>query len=111
MDNRVAQVAQAEAIIETSVDSFIHWMEGRELVPVIRALRNQAEQHRQHEIDKAIKGLARGDDPATVLDAMSQALTNKLLHAPTHALNHATRSDRETFARLIRQLYGLDQDS
>ncbi|MEQ1662895.1 MAG: glutamyl-tRNA reductase [Thiobacillus sp.] len=111
MDNRVAQVAQAEAIIETSVDSFIHWMEGRELVPVIRALRDQAEHHRQHEIDKAAKALMRGDDPAAVLDAMSQALTNKLLHAPTHALNHATRSERETFARLIRQLYGLDQDS
>jgi len=110
MDNRVAQVAQAEAIIETSVESFVHWMEGRELVPVIRGLRDTAERHRRHEIEKAEKALARGDDPRVVLDALSHALTNKLLHAPTHALSHATRSERDQFARLISQLYGLHQE-
>ncbi|MCA1926504.1 MAG: glutamyl-tRNA reductase [Thiobacillus sp.] len=111
MDNRMAQVAQAEAIIETSVEQFVHWMEGRELVPVIRALRDTAERHRRHEIDKAHKALARGDDPQAVLDALSQTLTNKLLHAPTHALNHATRGERDQFVRLISQLYGLPRDN
>jgi glutamyl-tRNA reductase len=111
MDNRVAQVAQAEAIIETSVEQFVHWMEGRELVPVIRALRDTAERHRRHEIDKAHKALARGDDPQAVLDALSQTLTNKLLHAPTHALNHAARSERDQFVRLISQLYDLPRDN
>ncbi len=111
MDNRVAQVAQAEAIIETSVEQFVHWMEGRELVPVIRSLRDTAERHRRHEIEKAQKALARGDDPHAVLDALSQTLTNKLLHAPTHALNHATRSERDQFVRLISQLYGLSRDN
>jgi glutamyl-tRNA reductase len=110
MDNRVAQVAQAEAIIETSVESFVHWMEGRELVPVIRSLRDSAERHRRHEIEKAEKALARGDDPRAVLDAMSHALSNKLLHAPTHALSHATRDERDQIARLISQLYGLHQE-
>ena len=110
MDNRVAQVAQAEAIIETSVENFVHWMEGRELVPVIRSLRDTAERHRRHEIEKAEKALARGDDPRAVLDAMSHALANKLLHAPTHALNHATADEREQIARLISQLYGLHQE-
>ena len=111
MDTRVAQVAQAEAIIETSVKDFVHWMEGRELVPTIRALRDNAERHRRHEIEKAEKALARGDDPRAVLDAMSHALTNKLLHAPTHALNHASRAERDQFARLISQLYGLGRDN
>jgi glutamyl-tRNA reductase len=110
MDNRVAQVAQAEAIIETSVENFVHWMEGRELVPVIRALRDAGERHRRHEIEKAEKALAHGDDPRAVLDAMSHALANKLLHAPTHALSHATRDERDQFARLINQLYGLHHE-
>ncbi len=107
MDNRIAQVAQAEAIIETSVESFIHWMEGRELVPVIRGLRDAAERHRRHELDKAHKALARGDDPHAVLDAMSHGLANKFLHAPTHGLSHATPGERAELARLISQLYGL----
>ena len=110
MDTRVAQVAQAEAIIETRVESFVHWMEGRELVPVIRALRDNADRHRRHEIEKAEKALARGDDPRAVLDAMSHALANKLLHAPTHALNHASSAERDQFAHLIKLLYGLHQE-
>lgn len=111
LDNRAAQVAQAEAIIETSVEQFVHWMEGRELVPVIRHLRDTAERHRRHEIEKAQRALARGDDPQLVLETLSHALANKLLHAPTHALNHATRGEREQFVRLISQLYGLSRDN
>jgi len=34
MDSRQTAVTQAEAIIDTSVDSFMHWMETRELVPL-----------------------------------------------------------------------------
>jgi glutamyl-tRNA reductase len=45
-----------------------------------------------------------------VLNAMSHALSNKLLHAPTHALNHATSTDREQLALLVSQLYGLHQE-
>lgn len=41
---------------------------------------------------------------------MSHALANKLLHAPTHALNHATRGERGQFVRLISQLYGLHHE-
>ena len=110
MDNREAQVAQAEAIIETRVESFVHWMEGRQLVPMIRGLRDTAERHRRHEIEKAEKALARGDDPRAVLEAMSHALSNKLLHAPTHALSHAGSSERDQVARLISQLYGLHHE-
>ena len=40
----------------------------------------------RHELDRALKALARGEDPAGVLEALSQGLTNKLLHAPTQAL-------------------------
>lgn len=109
-DSRVAQVAQAEAIIETNVENFLHWMEGRELVPTIRALRDTAERHRRHEIEKAIRALGSGSDPKMVIEALSRTLTNKLLHAPTHALNHATSEEREQIAKLISQLYGLHHE-
>ncbi len=106
-DSRVAQVAQAEAIIETNVANFLHWMEGRELVPTIRALRDTAERHRRHEIEKATRALASGSDPQMVIEALSRTLTNKLLHAPTRALNYATSEEREQIAKIISQLYGL----
>jgi len=77
---------------------------------VIRSLRDSAERHRRHEIEKAEKALARGENPQAVLEAMSHALSNKFLHAPTHALNHASSDEREECVRVISQLYGLHHE-
>jgi glutamyl-tRNA reductase len=86
LDARRSAVEQAEAIIDTQVGQFMHWMQVRETVPLIRQLREHAEETRRHELDRALKALSRGEDPATVLESLSQGLTNKLLHAPTQAL-------------------------
>jgi glutamyl-tRNA reductase len=86
LDARRSAVEQAEVIIDTQVGQFMHWMQERESVPLIRELRSQAEEARRQELERALKALARGEDPAAVLDSLSQGLTNKLLHAPTQAL-------------------------
>ena len=88
-------------------DGFLHWLDARESVPTIRALRDAAERARRHELDHALKLLARGDDPARVLDALSQGLTNKLIHAPTQALNQAEGQERGEVAQLIARIYRL----
>jgi glutamyl-tRNA reductase len=100
-------VAQAEAIIETQVGDFMQWLDNRELVPAIRALRDDAERARRHEVERALRRLARGDAAQNVLEQLSYALTNKLLHAPTHALNHANDDDREELVNMVRRLYQL----
>jgi glutamyl-tRNA reductase len=86
LDARRSAVEQAEAIIDTQVGQFMRWMKVRETVPLIRQLREHAEETRRQELDRALKALARGEDPAVVLESLSQVLTNKLLHAPTQAL-------------------------
>ncbi len=58
-------------------------------------LHTQADALRRAEVERARKMLARGDDPAAVLEALSQSLTNKLLHGPTHALNRASSENRD----------------
>ncbi len=107
LGNRQQAAAEAEAIIDIRVDSFMHWLQTREAVPTIRALRDQAERTRRHEMEKALKMLARGDDPQHVLEQLSNALTNKFLHAPSHALNTSAGSDREALESLMRQLYQI----
>jgi glutamyl-tRNA reductase len=107
VDSRQAAVAQAEAIIESQVGSFLHWMKAREAVPLIRQLREGAEFARRHEVERALRQLSRGDDPREVLEALSQGLTNKLLHAPTEALNQ-TEGDGESLRQLIARLYRLN---
>lgn len=107
LDMRQAAVAQAEAIIETQVGDFMQWLDNRQLVPTIRALRDDAEQVRRHELERALQRLAHGDDAAVVIDQLSHALTNKFLHAPTHALNHASEEDREQLVIVLRRLHQL----
>jgi glutamyl-tRNA reductase len=104
-DAREAAVAQAEVIINAGVSDFMHWLEGREVVPTIRALRDNAERMRRLEIERALKLLAKGDDPQKVLEAFSHALTNKFLHAPTQALTGAQSSERANLMAALARLY------
>jgi glutamyl-tRNA reductase len=106
-DARRSAVEQAEAIIETQVGQFMHWMQARESVPLIRALREQGEQARREELERALRHLRRGDDPAAVLEALSQGLTNKLLHAPTQALNETAGEERRALADTIARLFRI----
>ena len=108
LDTRHAAVAQAEAIINTNVHAFMHWLENRELVPTIRALRDQAERMRRHELERAARMLAKGDDPAKVLDQLSHSLTNKLMHAPTQALNGAQANERDALVAALTRLYEIN---
>ncbi len=105
LDVRQAAVAQAEAIITAGVHDFMHWLDTREVVPTIRALRDHAERMRRHEVERALKMLAKGDDPQKVLEQLSHSLTNKFLHAPTSALNLAEARDRDALVAALTRLY------
>ncbi len=107
LEARQGAVKEAEVIIESGVSDFMHWLESRNVVPTIRALRDQAEQSRRQEVEKALRLLAKGESPDKVLDAMSRGLTNKFLHAPTHALNGAHGNDRDNFLEVVRRLHQL----
>lgn len=109
-DSRQSAVTQAEAIISARVYEFMHWMDTRKTVPVIRSLRDHGERLRRHELEKAHRALARGDDPQQVLEALSRGLINKLLHDPSHTLNQAGDTEREELARLVSRLYNLHND-
>ena len=106
-DARRSAVEQAEAIIETQVAQFMHWMQARESVPLIRLLREHAEDARRGEVERALKLLRRGEDPARVLETLSQSLTNKLMHAPTQALSQAAGEEHRALAETLARLFRL----
>jgi glutamyl-tRNA reductase len=105
LDARRSAVEQAEAIIDTQVGQFMHWMHARASVPLIRSLRERAEDARRHELERARRLLARGEDPAKVLEALSHGLANKLMHPPTQALNDAPDEERNALAETLARLY------
>jgi len=105
MENRQAAVAQAEAIIETRVQSFMHWIDDRAVVPVIQSLQENGEALRQLELERARKMLAKGEDIDAVLEALSKGLTAKFMHGPQQALHRAQGEERAHLAELLPQLF------
>jgi glutamyl-tRNA reductase len=102
LENRQAAVAQAEAIIETRVQSFMHWIDSRSVVPLIQDLQEAGESMRLAELERARKMLAKGDDIDAVLEALSRGLTAKFLHGPRQALHQAQGDERARLAQLFR---------
>lgn len=105
LDSRRSALREAESIVARGVAEFMEWVAAREAVPAIRALRDQAEDLRKKELEKALKSLARGDDAGAVLDALSHALTNKFLHGPTQALQGAQGETRDQLIGLISRCF------
>jgi glutamyl-tRNA reductase len=94
-------------IIDAQVGQFMHWMHARQNVPLIRALREHAEDARRQEVERALRLLQKGEPPATVLETLSQAITNKLMHGPTQALNETTGQDGRALADTLARLFRL----
>jgi glutamyl-tRNA reductase len=107
MLNRQESAVNAEMIVQARVESFMQWLKKRDAVPTIKALRDQAEAMRQAELDKALKLIQKGESPEKALEALSNALTNKFLHAPSHALNLAHGDEHAKLEYTLKQLYQI----
>ncbi|MDI1308732.1 MAG: glutamyl-tRNA reductase [Methylotenera sp.] len=105
MANRQEAAVDAEVIVTARVENFMQWMKKRDAIPTIKALRDQAEATRQMELEKALRLIQKGESAEKVLEALSNALTNKFLHAPSHALNRAHGEEHAKLEDVIKQLY------
>jgi glutamyl-tRNA reductase len=111
--NRQAAVAQAEAIIDAGVQSFMHWMDLRSspvgqtggVVPLIQQLNTQADEWRSLEIARAKKLLAKGEDIDVVLEALSRGLTQKMLHGTMAELRAGDADARAQTAQTVSRLF------
>jgi glutamyl-tRNA reductase len=104
---RQSAATEAERIIDLQVARFLEWMRSRDAVPVIRTLRERGETARRAEVERALRLLARGDDPGAVVEALSHALTNKLLHAPSSALSAAGADDAHGLREAVTRIWRL----
>ena len=104
-ESRRAAASQAEDIVAKQVDAFRSWQGARAAVPAIVELRKRADQYREAELARARTRLARGDDPAAVIEALAKGIANKFLHHPSQALSRAGEGERETLMRAIETLF------
>ncbi len=111
-ERRRSEVPAAERIVEKSVNSFWHWRQGLDAVPLIKELRERAEQVRRAELEKAIaqfRDLSPEDRER--IDRLTRSLLQKLLHEPTTRLRRAAENggDLDVLAA-IRFLMGPVDD-
>lgn len=107
---RLAAVVEAEAIIDARVDNFMHWMQVRANVPVIRDLQATAQAVQAQELERARKMLARGDSPEKVLEQLANGLTQKYLHGTLAALNQSEETDRQQLLSWLPRLFPSSRD-
>ena len=104
---RQQAAAEAEAIIDTRVHEFLAWQRERQIVPMIKALRDEGETQRQQALATALKQLHKGVSAEEVLEKLSLQLTNKLLHAPTVALHQINQ--RPELSDAVSSIYRLPE--
>lgn len=110
LNKRKAAIAQAEAIIETRVQSFMHWMACRQAVPAIQQLTTYGETIRHSELQRARRMLLKGDSIERVLDQLSHRLTAKLLHGSKQALHTSEGAKQDTLINLLSELFYAKPD-
>ncbi len=107
--SRQNAVAQAEAIVDAGVQSFMHWLAQRSseggVLPLIQQLNAQAEEWRAFELARARKLLAKGEDPSAVLEALSKGLTQKMLHGAYAELGASDGAHRAQTADAVTRLF------
>jgi glutamyl-tRNA reductase len=103
--SRQAAVAQAEAIVDAGVQSFMHWVDQRSSVPLIQQLNAQADAWRAAELARARKLLAKGEPVDAVLEALSKGLTQKMLHGAMAELHAGDAAARERAGTAISHFF------
>ena len=107
---RETETQKAMEIIESEVKRFASRWHTMEVKPVISSLVGKAEAIRQAQLKLTLKKLRRlSTEERQSLEAMTQAIVQKILHDPIQHLKKDA-DEREDYVRLIAELFQLDRD-
>lgn len=105
--NRQSEAGKADTIIAEGVALCMEEMRSLAAVDTVKEYRMMAERLRDHELQRALRSLSRGEDPREVLNQIARGITNKLIHAPTAGLKRASAKGRQDQLDSARRLLGL----
>jgi glutamyl-tRNA reductase len=113
MARRTAELTRAEAIVEEEVAKFAAWMQSREIVPTVIALRQRFEAIRQAELARLDSKLSSlPPDARARLDEISRLIVEKLLVTPTEQLKSVSDEAKAVaYADALNRLFGLESRS
>jgi len=108
---RRGEAVRAEAIIEAEVQAFTQEREARAALPVLATLRQRAEKIARAEAERTLSAVGGKLDEKgrRSVEAMAQAIVNKLLHGPTSRLKEAAAAGDTSLPGAAAALFGLDE--
>ncbi len=112
-EGRAKEAEKAEEIVMQEVETYLQWERALDAVPTIVDLREKVEDVRKRELEKTFGSLnGISDDQKRAVEAMSQAIVNKLLHAPLVVLKQAasTPGEGDATIAIARRLFNLDKE-
>ena len=112
LEHRRLEIPAVDAIANAESLAFITAQKEARAHPVISRLRQQAEEIRGLELEKALQDMNHVDEAVrTRVIRLSQTIVNKLLHGPTARLRAAAENGAwEEHERVIRNLFALARD-
>jgi glutamyl-tRNA reductase len=106
--SRRSEARKADMIIADGVEQYLQEMRSLGAVDTVKEYRRFAEQLRDQELQRALRALARGEDPQQLLAQLARGITNKLIHAPTAGLKQASAEGRQDLLANARRLLGIE---
>jgi glutamyl-tRNA reductase len=109
---RKGEAMRAEAIIEAEVLAFAKERETRAALPVLVQLRRRAEAIARAEAERTLAqcGAKLDERGRRSVEAMAQAIVNKLLHLPTTRLKQAASAGDGTLPGAAAELFGIENN-
>ena len=110
MELRRAAIPDVEAVVDEGVAQFAEWLSGRQVTPVIRTLREWAEQVAAEELQNALNRIPDADDRTRqAVGKLVHRVVNRLLHEPTTRLRmQAADGNGYGYAHAVRELFALE---
>jgi glutamyl-tRNA reductase len=109
---RTGELSQAETIVEEEVRRFASWLQSREIIPTVIALRKRFESIRQSELarlEPKLTGLT--PEARAKLDEITHLIVEKLLLTPTEQLKSVNDEARVlAYADALNRLFSLSED-
>jgi glutamyl-tRNA reductase len=112
MDRRRREVARVRRIIAAELERLRTERTGREVAPLVSALRSRAEDIRVAELERFRSKLDTVDaKTAEAIEALTRGIVAKLLHEPTVRVKEAADSGRgELYADALSTLFDLEPE-
>jgi glutamyl-tRNA reductase len=111
--DREKEAQRAEALVQDEVVKFVNWYRSLDVTPTIVALRRKFEEIRKKELEKTLSlHPDLSDKEKKSLEALTSAIINKILHAPTTLLKQTNEeATADLYLDALQALFGLPQES